>query len=384
MCFGNISMCMLKCYSASKKFDYLQLFEPGTLDQSNLVVIDEWAQAQDLSTAKTVLFFTTETLPYCGNWEMQISEIEAKFNIKRNRLIFVCGGSELDYKQQVYQCPLGPNKVFYFNYFFNEVVRNNHQIGLNYDHTLPRAKLFDCLLGGRKPHRIFIYNRLIESGLLDKSVVNLNKGSPWEKQYFGGYKHLDLVLKGPGFTDLDHLPVYSSPELAQWEIKDVANFKNTRQNDFYSADTLETQKNNFGYHPQVSALLPTEVYNNSHYSIVAETGAELSHFLSEKIAKPVFAKRIFVLFGSAGLLKHFRNLGFKTFDSILDESYDQEEDNFKRYVKAWEQCQFLATQDPVVIYNKAAFVLEHNQQHLLKWSNQLDKLRNFLIKSCDV
>lgn len=44
---------------------------------------------------------------------------------------------------------------------------------------------------------------------------------------------------------------------------------------------------------------------------------------SEKIAQPILAKRPFIVVGPQGSLKQLRDLGFKTFNDSLDESYDE-------------------------------------------------------------
>jgi hypothetical protein len=44
--------------------------------------------------------------------------------------------------------------------------------------------------------------------------------------------------------------------------------------------------------------------------------------MTEKTAKPIWAKRLFVMFGTPGFLKKLHELGFKTFDHVIDESYD--------------------------------------------------------------
>ena len=375
----------MKYYCDSTKFlENVRAIDKSLLtsnvSEANIAVIDESSISIDLSGVPKVIFFTTETIPKDTAWTNQMNWLIQRFNVLPAQLYFIATGLDLGHNGKILPFPLGSDRIFLFNYFFKQVVINNSLSGINFNYTVHRPKIFDCLLGARKPHRIFIYNRLIESGLLDKSLVNLNEGSPWEKNYFNVEEAHREILKGPGYTDIDHLPVYSSPELAQWEIPVVDSFKEETQNKFYSSEITRKLTNQYGQHPQLSSLVPNEIYNNSYYSIVAETGGELSHFLSEKIAKPVFAKRVFVLFGSAGLLQHFRNMGFKTFDSIIDESYDNEESNLRRFTMAWEQCLKLASMDPVEVYNKLASVLGYNQQHLLNTDSELLKLQRFMEK----
>ena len=110
----------------------------------------------------------------------------------------------------------------------------------------------------------------------------------------------------------------------------------------------------------VCRFIPYSIYNNSYYSLVCETRGERYPFLTEKTAKPLLAKRIFVIFGSKGYLQGIKNIGFETFSDILDESYDLIDDPETRWNKAWEQIEFLIDQDPVLLYKKVDNILEHN------------------------
>ena len=62
--------------------------------------------------------------------------------------------------------------------------------------------------------------------------------------------------------------------------------------------------------------------------------------LTEKIFKNVMLKIPFVLVGHMGSLKRFREMGFKTFDKIIDESYDESND-IVRYKLAIKSAQYL-------------------------------------------
>ena len=84
---------------------------------------------------------------------------------------------------------------------------------------------------------------------------------------------------------------------------------------------------------------------------------------SEKEAKPIVAKRPFVVFGACGQLEAFRSLGFKTFDSVVDESYDLIEDKETRWHKALDSMLLLTEEDPKEVYRKLQEVLIHNKDH---------------------
>jgi hypothetical protein len=74
-----------------------------------------------------------------------------------------------------------------------------------------------------------------------------------------------------------------------------------------------------------------EYYRDSYFNIVTETHFyENALFLSEKIYKPIIYKQPFLVYSSPFSMKRLRTIGYKTFSSIIDESYDLEVDNNKR------------------------------------------------------
>ena len=117
-----------------------------------------------------------------------------------------------------------------------------------------------------------------------------------------------------------------------------------------------------------SDLLDPEIYNQTYYSAMVETNLHPTFAMfSEKEAKPIVAKRPFVIFGSPGHLNGFKKLGFKTFSPVIDESYDNEPDMIKRFALVLNTMHELSLKDPVEVHNKLANVLEHNKNHFEKF-----------------
>jgi hypothetical protein len=100
------------------------------------------------------------------------------------------------------------------------------------------------------------------------------------------------------------------------------------------------------------------------YSIVAETNWYNHWFFSEKTAKVLMARRIFVFFGAANSLHLLRLMGFMTFDEILDESYDAMDDDQQRFTAAFDQVRRLAKMPAHQVYQQAQRIVAHNQNHL--------------------
>ena len=130
----------------------------------------------------------------------------------------------------------------------------------------------------------------------------------------------------------------------------------------------------FKGHVRYSDVIDPSVYDQSYYTALVETVShpDFAQF-SEKEAKPIMAMRPFVLFGSPGHLKAFRKLGFKTFSPVIDESYDNEISENKRFKMAIESMKKLSEHDPKEVFDSLASVLEHNKKHFLTfdWNREL-------------
>ena len=87
--------------------------------------------------------------------------------------------------------------------------------------------------------------------------------------------------------------------------------------------------------------------------------------LTEKIFKPIVARRPFILVGAPGNLAYLKSYGFRTFDRWIDESYDLEQDPDQRLVKIVNEidklCK-LSEWELVQMYNEMQEILEYNFQ----------------------
>jgi hypothetical protein len=124
-----------------------------------------------------------------------------------------------------------------------------------------------------------------------------------------------------------------------------------------------------------SDLIDPDIYNQTQYSAMIETVVHDDFAMfSEKEAKPIIAKRPFVMFGSMKHLEAFRSLGFKTFDKVIDESYDLIQDKQQRWSAVLDSMQELCLMDPIYVYDQLKDVLEHNKKHFetTSWKRAID------------
>lgn len=186
---------------------------------------------------------------------------------------------------------------------------------------------FDALLGAGKPHKDYLAKQIRDDDLENKILLR------------HGYKDFifpQTITEGHGAS--------------------LTNYK--------------------GWGCLLSTIIPMDIYNQTAYSIVGETEWDNSHFfLTEKTAKCLMSRRLFVMFSGQYWLRTFRHLGFKTFDSVIDESYDDIENSVERWAIAYAQVKYLCTLDQTEVLNEIRPILEYNYDLLwsTKWREILDQ-----------
>ena len=135
----------------------------------------------------------------------------------------------------------------------------------------------------------------------------------------------------------------------------------------YVSDNLDqSQRNNH-------ALLEPKYHTNSYCNIVMETHFDADQsggtFLTEKTFKPIKHGQLFFVAGPAGSLAALRQLGYRTFDSVFDTTYDTVVDNTQR----WLRLKLAIMQAKLRIadhFKKAQADIEHNQQLFVSHKSQ--------------
>lgn len=141
----------------------------------------------------------------------------------------------------------------------------------------------------------------------------------------------------------------------------------------YFSDELDQAERNNHSHTE------SKYYANSYCNIVMETHFDADQsggtFLTEKTFKPIKHGQLFFIAGPAGSLQALRDLGYRTFDSVLDNTYDRIENNTQRWRKlcdAIEQSQHRLADR----FEAARADIEHNQQLFL--SSKMQRLNNLI------
>ena len=93
--------------------------------------------------------------------------------------------------------------------------------------------------------------------------------------------------------------------------------------------------------------------------------------------KPILARRLFIVFSGQYYLRNLRKLGFQTFDSIIDETYDNIENHDERFRLALEQMHKLIDRSQDLILEKIRPIVEHNYNLMISKDWYEDFSREF-------
>jgi hypothetical protein len=137
------------------------------------------------------------------------------------------------------------------------------------------------------------------------------------------------------------------------------------------------------YH-SVSSWTDTQVdsYNNAYFYICTETYTDGPYkSVTEKICKPIGNYLPFLFVSFPGALQLLRDMGFKTFNGFIDESYDLEQDTQKRVAMVHAEIKRLCKMSKKQLHNwywSMEDILVHNREHLLTLYKTDTTTENFI------
>jgi len=121
-----------------------------------------------------------------------------------------------------------------------------------------------------------------------------------------------------------------------------------------------------------------DLYRDSFFEVVPESLYKYVYYFTEKTAKPMATKTPFLMLSNRGYLRYLRNMGFRTFGSVIDEGYDdlpRVQDRARRLVDTLE---FIVRNGSADFYRVCQPILDHNYQRLCEmggaWINTLDTI----------
>ena len=177
------------------------------------------------------------------------------------------------------------------------------------------------IIGGKRQHRLTLFNELCKRDLLKNNLVSMPDKCPYEgiavKDYIN--YNVDLPLTIDNFNN----HAKNSHQITMWK---------------HAAESL------------VQVVTETSYYGKKNH-------------LTEKTFKPIVLKQPFILVSNQGSLEYLRRYGFKTFEGVWDESYDQLPDD-KRISAIGNLLEELEHSNcREWLHEQCAPIVEHNYNH---------------------
>lgn len=128
----------------------------------------------------------------------------------------------------------------------------------------------------------------------------------------------------------------------------------------YTSDELtQDQRNDHSLNAE------PKYFTNAYCNIVLESQFDYDQsggvLLSEKTFKPIKHGQMFFIAGGAGSLQVLRDMGYRTFDHVLDNRYDLEQNNTMRWIKLSEAIAQAHSQGLSQLFERCRSDIEHNQ-----------------------
>lgn len=194
--------------------------------------------------------------------------------------------------------------------------------------------IYNRAWAGTREYRLKFTELIISHGL---DTVSRIKFSPWDH----GYHYRQHQFENPRFQVEDDLEILPPNRLP----------------------------------PTSSADYDTDDYRDCAIDIVLETLFDDQRWhLTEKTLRPIACGKPFILAATKGSLEYLRGYGFKTFDGIMDESYDQIIDPLDRLnaiINLMGDIKKLSDRQRKNMFIEMNQIAKHNQN--LFWSDEFNQ-----------
>jgi hypothetical protein len=250
--------------------------------------------------------------------------------------------SERDYK-----------KLYYFFHGFAAVDWYRGYFALNYNKSVIKTYKHDFISYNRiinndRSYRIYFVSKLIEQKLLPKGLVSFGVtddiNSDWRDETSDPHSKLSELAK-------QHIEKHMNVTKLVIDSSSVS-----------GTASANIPRNISSFDPENNLINVDSLWH-----VVTETVFYYDKLhLTEKIFKPIVSKQPFMLLAAPGNLAYLKSYGFKTFDGIIDESYDSIQDNDQRVDAVVAQLQWycsLSQEEKNSVIERLAPIVEYNFYH---------------------
>ena len=211
-----------------------------------------------------------------------------------------------------------------------------------------REKKYLCYNGSARIHRILLVDDLVKKDLIRDGMISMHEKP--NEEFFN-------MIENEQYAYL--------------------NKKVDRENYFFESSPHYLSNIDFGgtidgIDADFWCTIDRQHLMNTYFNLIPETIFFMDEpddylLVTEKTYKSII-QHPSLIFGRPHTLRHLKDIGFKTFDNMFDESYDDEMDDLKRYNMVLNEIERLCKcshEDLQMMYNDSIDIFLHNQQVML-------------------
>ena len=161
----------------------------------------------------------------------------------------------------------------------------------------------------------------------------------------------------------------------EYDYKNIVEEYNTIAGKYWDGERYVSKEKSYSYE-HIWDLNADDVHliKDGLFQIVCDSNCDLpthinqgQHMITSKLFKCFMSKRPFIYMSNSkyGVYQTLKKEGFKTFESVIDEGFDNETDPNKKLDNIVNLCNNIVKLDINDLYNKTKDICEHNYQHFV-------------------
>lgn len=336
---------LLKPYADSSFWQWPDTLDPDvTYIVGRVLLKQHWLEITDWATAHPGQIVFSNPAEGSETVLLQLKRLRIAAHVQDGRIGLLTSG---DLEPGIRYCKTD----CYFSNIVEYTENQAAQIQGALDHRTHRPYEFLFLNGRLRPHRKALIDGLKSEGLLDYALWT-NLSSTVEMAFTSKLEtaKLEPIRLLPPEYEIDRARDRLTPDL----YTDGGFVKHKLFN------------NTWG-----DAIVNPRCYTDTWFSLVTETIFDYPHtFRTEKIWKPILMAHPFVVAANKGYLKDLREAGFQTFDSVIDESYDQIDCPHARIQRIIDTVNYIGNSGAANFWDATRDICKYNQQHLVEYNRQ--------------
>jgi hypothetical protein len=336
---------LLKPYADESFWQWPDTFDPNARYIVGRVVLkDNWQTITDLSTQYPGRIIFSNPAEGSETVLLQIKRLRISEHVRDGRIGLLTSG---DLASAWNYCKTD----CYFTNIVEYTENKAAQLQAALDHKTHRPYEFLFLNGRLRPHRKYLIDGLQSRSLLDRALWS-NLGDQVEMAFTSELttEKSEPIRLLPAEYEIDRARENLDPELYT--------------NGGFIKHTLFN--NTWG-----DAIVNHRCYTDTWFSLVTETIFDYRHtFRTEKIWKPVLMSHPFVAAANRGYYRDLHQVGFQTFSSLIDESFDlidRPQDRLERIISVVDH---ICETGPSEFWAASRDICKYNQQRLVEYNRE--------------